>query len=92
MTRIRQVLKKIFSFIYRFTLRNKILLAISEVMGVIMTHIIFTIGFIFFAIIGIIYRLVSKDPLDRKLEKDRSSYWVKKPEKDFDPESYLRQF
>jgi len=92
MTRTRQVLKKISSCIYRITLRNRILLAISNVMGVIMTHIIFTVGFVFFAIIGIIYRLVSKDPLDRKLEKDRPSYWVEKPAKNFDPERYLRQF
>ena len=92
MGKIAIALKNVFSEIYQIISRNRVLLAVSNVMGIIMTHVVFTVGFIFFAIVGIIYRMVAKDPLDRKLEKNRHSYWVQKPERDFDPKRYLRQF
>jgi hypothetical protein len=42
-----------------------------------------------FRIISIVIR---KDFLDRKIEKDRESYWQKMEAKPFKKESYMRQF
>ena len=36
--------------------------------------------------------LVGKDPLDRKIEPNRDSYWHRRPDKAFDPEQCRKQF
>ena len=85
MKQIWLVAKQIFGSIH------KLLLFISKILGHVSTHVIFTIGFALFALVGMIYRMVASDPLDRKIEKERKSYWLKRPQKEFDREKYLRQ-
>jgi hypothetical protein len=41
--------------------------------------------------IGILFRLLGRDPLARKPQPDRSSYWTEKPMPS-DPRRYFRQF
>jgi hypothetical protein len=80
------VAKRIFSPVHQF------LLLVSKAMGEVATYVTFTLGFVLFAVVGVIFRLVARDPLDRRIERDRSSYWRSKPEREFDRERYLRQF
>jgi len=42
--------------------------------------------------IGLIMKLMGKDPLDQRIEKKRTSYWLPKPRKTFIPAEYERQF
>ncbi|MDD5136092.1 MAG: SxtJ family membrane protein [Candidatus Omnitrophica bacterium] len=58
-----------------FTLFTKV----GHVIGWVNTRIVLTI--IYFLIItpmALIMKVIGKDPLDRKIEKDRVSYWVKR--------------
>jgi hypothetical protein len=41
---------------------------------------------------GIVMRLMGKDPLERKFEPARASYWVPRDRKPFDPTSLERQY
>jgi len=86
MKKMLLVLKRIFGPIY------KLLLFVSKILGYVSTYVTFTIGFGLFALVGIIYRIIAKDPLDRKIEKGRKSYWGARPQEQFDREKYLRQF
>jgi hypothetical protein len=42
--------------------------------------------------IGVIMRLLGKDLLDQRWEKEASSYWIKKDRKDFDKEQYKKLY
>lgn len=42
--------------------------------------------------IGLLRRLAGADPMQRKLEPDRDSYWERRREPRADPERYFRQF
>jgi membrane-associated phospholipid phosphatase len=42
--------------------------------------------------IGLIMKLMGKDPLDQRIESGRTSYWLSKPQKVFIPAEYERQF
>ncbi|MDP8235245.1 MAG: SxtJ family membrane protein, partial [Candidatus Erginobacter occultus] len=42
--------------------------------------------------VGLLMRLLGKNPLDRKLDKSASSYWIKHQPYKFDPRHYERQF
>ena len=86
MKQILPIVKRVFRPVH------KLLLLVSKALGHVMTYITFTNGFLLFALIGTIYQMVAKDPLDRKIEKERKSYWLKRPQKEFDREKYLRQF
>ena len=53
------------------------------------------LALVFFAVItpiGLIMRLFGKDPLDRKIEKGKGSYWEKKGAVSEDVERYEKQF
>ncbi len=41
---------------------------------------------------GLVMRLLGKDPLERKFEPARTSYWVKREQKAWDPEAMKRQY
>jgi hypothetical protein len=41
---------------------------------------------------GLSMKLFGVDLLDRKIDKDKESYWKKKEEKEFNPIDYERQF
>ena len=66
---------------------------LAFILSWINTHIVLLI--IFYLIltpIGLGMKLFGIDSLDRKIERNRDSYWLKKEKKKFDPVSYTRQF
>lgn len=65
----------------------------AGVIGHTVTTVVLTLLFyVVFGIAGIVLRLMGKDLLDQRIEPDRVSYWNPRPAKDFDAESYKRQF
>lgn len=42
--------------------------------------------------VGLLMRLLGKNPLDRKLDRSATTYWIKQPPYEFKPENYERQF
>lgn len=58
-------------------------MALAVVLGFIMTRVILTIVFYLVVTpIGLIMRAVGRDPLDRKLDSNASSYWLEKTYRD----------
>ena len=62
---------------------------IGQVISTIVLSLMF---YLIFGIVGIILRVLRKDLLEQKLAPDADSYWIKRDEKEFDQEDYLRQF
>lgn len=65
----------------------------TNAIGTFITNIMLSI--VFFLVItpfGLIMRLFRKDPLDKKIEKDKDSYWIKREEASEDVSSYEKQF
>jgi hypothetical protein len=63
--------------------------------GWVMSH--FLLGLIYYVVltpIGLVMRAIGRDPMQRRLEPDRESYWVRVPRERStgDPSSYYRQF
>ena len=70
----------------------KLWMKVAETMGHIVSWVVLTIFFYFiFGVVGIVLRLLGKDVLDQRIEKEKLSYWkiCKKQENE---ESYHRQF
>jgi hypothetical protein len=66
---------------------------LAFVLGWMNTRLILTVMFyLVFTPIAIILKVMRKDLLDRKIERERHSYWLKKNPKVFEPRSYERQF
>ena len=66
---------------------------VGNAIGWVNTRILLGIIFyIIFAPIGIMLRLIRKDLLDKRLDKDAKSYWNKKDNGVFAKEQYERQF
>ena len=66
---------------------------LARILSFVNTHIL--LGLVFYTLftgIGLIKRLVSKDPLERRLEPDRVSYWSPRTEPLLDADHYERQF
>lgn len=71
----------------------KVLTTVGHAVGWVNTRIL--LGIIFYGIftpIGILSRLIRKDLLDKRLNKDAKSYWNKKDKDVFAKEQYERQF
>lgn len=54
--------------------------------------ILLLIFYIVFAPVGLFLGLFRADLLDRKIDKNKDSYWLKKEKKEFNPADYERQF
>lgn len=64
----------------------------AHALGWINTRIILTLVYLLiFTPIALIFRLIGKDPMDRRFESV-DSYWIKKETKVFRQEDYRRQF
>jgi Saxitoxin biosynthesis operon protein SxtJ len=59
---------------------------------VITTVVLGLVFYIGFTGIGLLMRLLGKNPLDRKLDPSADSYWIKHPPYKFSKEHYHRQF
>jgi len=66
---------------------------VAHVIGEIITGLIMVI--IYFAVftpMGIFFRIIRKDFLDRTLNSEVETYWIKRDEKPNEPERYTKQF
>ena len=71
----------------------KVTHTVGNAIGWVSTRILLGIIFyIIFTPIGIMLRLIEKDLLDKRLDKDAKSYWNKKDNGVFAKEQYERQF
>ncbi|KPK98787.1 MAG: hypothetical protein AMJ95_02250 [Omnitrophica WOR_2 bacterium SM23_72] len=50
------------------------------------------IFYLMFTPLGLVMRWFGKDFLDRRIEKEKKSYWQEKPKVSFNPTNYERQF
>jgi len=63
------------------------------VLGWINTRLIlFILFYLVFTPIGLVMRLFRVDLLDKKIDKNKDSYWRKKEKIEFNPSNYERQF
>ena len=68
-------------------------MSFAVIMGFIMSRVILTIiFFLLFAPVGLMTRLLGKDLLKEKWDKDTQSYWIKRERKPYDPRSAENQF
>jgi len=66
---------------------------LAFVLGWVNTRLILAILFyLVFTPIGLILRIFNNDLLDRKIEKNKDSYWIKKEQKSASQQDYERQF
>ena len=73
--------------IYRF------MMWLAPILAWVNTKIILTlVFFLIFTPVGLITRLFRIDLLSRKLEPESKSYWLKRENPPFDPDSYEKQF
>lgn len=67
-------------------------MALAFVLGFVMTRVILTVTFCLVVVpIGLLMRLSGRDPLHRRLEPDRPSYWIPR-ETDEAPERLERYY
>ncbi|MDP3832044.1 MAG: SxtJ family membrane protein, partial [Ignavibacteriaceae bacterium] len=72
---------------------NFIWMSFAVVLGFFMTRII--LGILFYIIItpiGLIAKLFGKDFIDKRISKEKVSYWNYREQKEFSKEIYERQF
>jgi polyferredoxin len=70
-----------------------VLTTIAKGIGWFNTRLLLSLVFyLMMAPIGLIMRLIRKDLLDRKVNKNASTYWHERKEKKLDPKHYERQF
>ncbi|MBF0570139.1 MAG: hypothetical protein HQL18_05145 [Candidatus Omnitrophica bacterium] len=60
--------------------------------GVISTLILGVVFFLVFTPVGLLFRIIGKDHLERKIDKAASSYWHRRSRKESPREKYLNQF
>jgi uncharacterized protein involved in cysteine biosynthesis len=66
---------------------------LAFVLGWINTRILLILIFyLVFTPVGLLMRVLGKDHLERKIEKNKASYWKKREKKVFIPADYKRQF
>lgn len=72
---------------------HKVWMSFAVVMGFIMTRVILTVLYFgLFTPIALLTKLLGKDLLDQRLDKNAASYWVKRPATTFDPKSAENMF
>ena len=71
----------------------KVWMSFAVVMGFIMTRVILTVLYFgMFTPIALLTKLLGKDLLDERLDKNATTYWVKRPATKFDPKSAENMF
>lgn len=86
-------------FILAFTMPDALRLSyilwmrFAYILGWINTRLILFVLFYFiFAPVGLVLKLSRADLLDRKIDKCKDTYWIKKEKKEFSTLDYERQF
>jgi len=54
--------------------------------------ILFVLFYLVFTPLGLVMRILGVDALDRKIDRNKDSYWKKKEKKEFSLSAYRRQF
>lgn len=68
-------------------------MAIAHLIQAVMSRVILTAVYILAVLpVGLVAKLVGKRFLDKRLEPDRESYWIDRPEIAFDQRRYRRHF
>ena len=68
-------------------------MVVALTIGFFMSRILLSlIFFLIFTPVGLVFRLLKKDPLARKADPTANSYWIKRDENQNDPEDAERQF
>ena len=71
----------------------KVWMAFSHIMGFIMNHLILALMYyIVFTPIGLIRRMIKKDPLHISLNQAKETYWIKRTDEEFSKEKYEKMF
>ena len=68
-------------------------MTIGLILGTIMTALILTIVFVVAIIpIGLVMKLIGRDPMNRKLDREAPTYWIPKEPHGPDKSHYLKYF
>ncbi|RMF55743.1 MAG: hypothetical protein D6748_14820 [Calditrichaeota bacterium] len=68
-------------------------MSFAVIMGYIMSHLILGIIFLLvFSPVGLILRLLRKDPLKEKIDPTAKSYWIMREKTVYEPQSTERQY
>lgn len=71
----------------------KVWMSFAVVMGFIMTRVILTVLYFgMFTPIALLTKLLGKDLLEERWDKNAATYWVKRPATKFDPKSAENMF
>jgi len=66
---------------------------VAHFVGNVISSLVLALMFyLVFAPVGIVLRLIGKDLLNRTIEKEKDSYWIRKEKEAFDPKRYQQQF
>lgn len=66
---------------------------LALILNWVMTHFLLSVSFFLTVLpIGILMRLFGKDPLNRALDKNTTSYWQKAEDRSDEPDRYTKQF
>jgi len=68
------------------------LMAISLPIGWVVSHVLMAV--MFYGVltpIGIVFKLLGRDPMHRKIDRNAATYWIRRPEH-IDPKRYYRQY
>ena len=72
---------------------HKIWMTLAVILGFIMTRVILTVLFYFVVtLVGVIAKVSGKDFLDRKIDRNKESYWHKREKTEYTQELTERQF
>lgn len=61
--------------------------------GWVLSHVI--LALVYYGVvapIGLVMRALGRDPLERRFDRDASTYWTPRPEPTDDPERHFRQY
>lgn len=72
---------------------HKVWMPVARGIAKVLTWLLLTIAFyLVFTPYGVIMRLAGKDPLERKIDRGRASYWHRREVGTFDPERLRKQY
>lgn len=61
--------------------------------GFVVSHVILAmVYYVVLTPIGLAMRLAGRDPMNRRLDREATSYWIERPSGPVDAERYFRQF
>ncbi|MFH0821948.1 MAG: SxtJ family membrane protein [Pseudomonadota bacterium] len=85
---LSRAIKPLFAVIYRLWL------GFSVVLGYFVSRILLTLIFLIAVVpVGLLMRIVGRDPMNRKFDPEAPSYWIKRePESDVSIARYEKQF